>query len=91
MKVKWSYQIDMLQQMPGIRAEKLILPQSELNILNGLKFKSSYGTDLAFWGSDGYTFQYFLANQGKDITQSSVNSDMHRGFNWQIENTEYSY
>ena len=60
---------------------------AELNILNGLKFKTSYGTDLAFWGNDGYTFQYFLASQGKDVTQSSVTSDMHRGFTWQIENT----
>jgi TonB-dependent starch-binding outer membrane protein SusC len=60
---------------------------AELNVLKGLKFKTSYGTDLAFWGSDGYTFQYFLASQGKDVTQSSVNSDMHRGFTWQIENT----
>jgi len=60
---------------------------AELNILNGLKFKTSYGTDLAFWGTDGYTFQYFLATQGKDITQSSVTSEMHRGFTWQVENT----
>lgn len=59
----------------------------ELNVMNGLKFKSSYGVDLAFWGNDGYTFPYFLATQGKDITQSSVYSNMHRGFTWQIENT----
>jgi len=59
----------------------------EIDILKGLKFKSSYGVDLAFWGNDGYTFPYFLATQGKDITQSSVNSDMHRGFTWQVENT----
>jgi len=59
----------------------------ELNVLKGLKFKSSYGVDLAFWGNDGYTFPYFLATQGKDITRSTVYSNMHRGFNWQIENT----
>jgi len=58
----------------------------ELNILNGLKFKSSYGVDLAFWGNDGYTFPYFLASQGKDIDQSSVYSNLHRGIRWQLEN-----
>ncbi len=59
----------------------------ELDVLKDLKFKSSYGVDLAFWGNDGYTFPYFLANQGKSITQSSVYSNMHRGFTWQLENT----
>lgn len=59
----------------------------ELNILSGLKFKSSYGVDLAFWGNDGYTFPYFLATQGKDIIQSSVYSNLHRGIRWQLENT----
>jgi TonB-dependent starch-binding outer membrane protein SusC len=60
----------------------------EINILDGLKFKSSYGVDLAFWGNDGYTFPYFLATQGKDVSvsQSNVYSNMHRGFTWQIEN-----
>jgi TonB-dependent starch-binding outer membrane protein SusC len=58
----------------------------EINILKGLKFKSSYGVDLAFWGNDGYTFPYFLATQGKDIARSTVYSNMHRGFNWQVEN-----
>jgi len=59
----------------------------ELDIYKGLKFKTSYGIDLAFWGADGYTFPHFLANQGKDITRSHVYSNMHRGFTWQLENT----
>lgn len=59
----------------------------ELDLYEGLKFKSSYGADLAFWGNDGYTFPYFLATQGKNITQSSVFSNMHRAFTWQVENT----
>ena len=59
----------------------------ELDLYEGLKFKSSYGAYLAFWGNDGYTFPYFLATQGKNITQSSVFSNMHRGFTWQVENT----
>jgi TonB-linked SusC/RagA family outer membrane protein len=58
----------------------------ELDVLPGLKFKSSYGFDLAFWGNDGYEFPYFLATQGKDVDQSSVWSQMNRGFKWQVEN-----
>ncbi|WP_430973130.1 SusC/RagA family TonB-linked outer membrane protein [Sunxiuqinia rutila] len=59
----------------------------EINVIEGLKFKSSYGVDLAFWGADGYEFEHFLATQGKDLTQSHVYSNMHRGFVWQLENT----
>jgi len=59
----------------------------ELDILPNLRFRSSYGADLAFWGADGHTFEHFLASQGKNFTQSSVYSNMHRGFRWQVENT----
>lgn len=58
----------------------------ELDIIKGLKFKTSFGSDLAFWGYDAYVFPYFLATQGKDVTQSSVQSEMNRGFKWQVEN-----
>lgn len=60
---------------------------AELDIVKGLKFKSSYGADLAFWGNDGYEFPHFLATQGKDIKRSKVWSSMNRGFTWQVENT----
>jgi TonB-linked SusC/RagA family outer membrane protein len=59
---------------------------AEIDLLPGLTFKSSYGFDLAFWGKDGYEFPYFLATQGKDVTQSSVWSEMNRGYKWQVEN-----
>lgn len=58
----------------------------EIDVLPGLKFKSSYGADLAFWGKDGHEFENFLASQGKNITQSSVWSEMNRGYRWQVEN-----
>ena len=59
----------------------------ELSLLPQLKFKSTYGVDLAFWGSDSYTFPYFLATQGKTVDVSTVQSEMNRGFKWQVENT----
>ena len=58
----------------------------EIDLLPGLKFRSSYGVDLSFWGYDTYTFPYFLASQGKDVQFSSVQSEMNRGFRWQLEN-----
>lgn len=59
---------------------------AELDVLPGLKFKSSYGFDLAFWGKDGHEFPHFLATQGKNVTQSSVWSEMNRGYTWLVEN-----
>lgn len=58
----------------------------EIDLLPSLKFRSSYGVDLAFWGTDGYQFPHFLASQGKNVTQSSVWSVMNRGYRWQLEN-----
>ncbi|MEN9917971.1 MAG: hypothetical protein RL662_407 [Bacteroidota bacterium] len=58
----------------------------EVDVLPKVKFKTSYGVDLAFWGKDGYEFPNFLASQGKDIRQSSAWSEMNRGYKWQVEN-----
>jgi TonB-linked SusC/RagA family outer membrane protein len=58
----------------------------EIQILPELRFRTSYGADLAFWGYDTYTFPYFLATQGKDQRFSTVQSEMNRGYRWQIEN-----
>jgi TonB-linked SusC/RagA family outer membrane protein len=60
----------------------------EIDLYKGLKFKSSYGTDLAFWGNDGYTYPYYLASQGKNVAEGkgTVTGDMHRGYTWQVEN-----
>lgn len=59
---------------------------AELDILDGLKFKSSYGADLSFWGYDSYTLPYFIATQGKKQDYSTVQSEMNRGYKWQVEN-----
>ncbi|MBX2966573.1 MAG: TonB-dependent receptor [Cyclobacteriaceae bacterium] len=57
----------------------------ELTLWDNLKFRSSFGTDLAFWGSDGWNPIYYLG-QSNNQTNSSVWSSMNRGFVWQIEN-----
>lgn len=57
----------------------------ELTLWDNLKFKSSYGTDLAFWGTDGWSKPYFIgANAHND--KSKVWSEMNRGLTWQLEN-----
>ena len=58
---------------------------AELQLWDGLKFKTSYGTDLSFWGSDGYTPIYYLGSNNYR-TFSSVSSEMDRSSVWQLEN-----
>ena len=58
---------------------------AELGIWDNLKYKFSWGSDLAFWGKDGYSIPNYLNKnaKGKD---SKVWSEMNRGYTWQIEN-----
>ena len=58
---------------------------AELQIWDGLKFRSSYGADLAFWGNDGYTTLFYLTANNK-ATRTSAYSSSSRGTVWQIEN-----
>ena len=58
---------------------------AELDVLPGLKFKSGYGADLAFWGYDGYGMQDYRGTMAH-TDQSWVSSSMNRGFRWQVEN-----
>ena len=45
----------------------------EMNIWDNLKFRSSVGVDLAFWGNHGYTKQYFLSS--KNYNYNTVASE----------------
>lgn len=58
---------------------------AELGIWDNLKYKFSWGSDLAFWGSDGYSTPYYLNKNAKNA-DSKVWSSMNRGYTWQIEN-----
>ena len=57
----------------------------ELQIWDNLKFRTSLGADLSFWGSDGYTPIYYLGTNNK-ATYSSASSESDRGLVWQLEN-----
>ncbi len=54
--------------------------------IEGLKLRTSLGTDLAFVLNDGFTPVYYLNGaQSRDV--SSVNKSIDRYFTWQWENT----
>ncbi len=59
---------------------------AELTLWDTIKFRSSYGQDLAFWGNDGWSPMYYLGKSSK-AEYSSVWSSMNRGSVWQLENT----
>lgn len=58
---------------------------AELQLWDNLKFKTSYGADLSFWGYDGYRPLYYLRS-GESSTQSSAYSRKEDGTVWQLEN-----
>ena len=57
---------------------------AELQLWDNLKFKTSYGADLSFWGYDGYRPLYYLRS-GESSTQSSAYSRKEDGTVWQLE------
>ncbi len=58
---------------------------AEMQLWDNLKFRTSYGVDLAFWGNDGYTPKYYLRNGGNS-TRSTAFSSKDDWTNWQLEN-----
>lgn len=61
---------------------------AELEIYDGLKFKSSFNADFNLGRYDGYGYPYYLSSGGAgSSTTSSVSSSQSRTFTWQVENT----
>ena len=59
---------------------------AEYEIIEGLKFKSSLGTDLAFWGGEGFNPIFYLNSTTRnDITQYDRSAN--RGLKWILSNT----
>lgn len=58
----------------------------EFTFIEGLKFRSSIGTDLAFWGGEGFTPVHYLNTTNRaDLT--SYSRDKNNGLYWIWENT----
>lgn len=58
---------------------------AELQLWDNLRFRTSYGADLAFWGNDGYTPVYYLRD-GDYRKFSTAYSEKQNGTVWQLEN-----
>jgi len=59
---------------------------AELEPLKGLKFRSSIGTDLAFWGGEGFTPVHYL-NSTNRVDINRYSRDQNRGLYWIFQNT----
>ena len=76
-------------QLPGAvgNSDKFVTSfWGELQLIDNLKFKSAFSSDLSFWGDDGWIPPYYLGSTNAR-TNSVVWSSMNRGFTWQVENT----
>ena len=58
---------------------------AELQIWDNIKFRSSFGADMSFWGYDGYTPLYYLTANNK-ATRTRAFSEKDDGLVWQVEN-----
>lgn len=58
---------------------------ASLNIWDNLRFTTTFGYDLSFWGSEGYNFTHYKSSKNYRNTTDGYKS-MNRAFVWQIEN-----
>ena len=58
----------------------------EFEIIDGLKFRTSVGADLAFWGGVGFTPSFYL-NAANRNDVNSYNRSKNQGLKWIVENT----
>ena len=75
--------------MPGGKnwSDKLVANfWGEVQIWDALRFRSSFGSDLSFWGSDWWTPEYYYSSKASR-DYSEAGSSMNRAFTWQWENT----
>ena len=59
---------------------------AEITLIDGLKFRSSIGTDLAFWGNEGFTPVHYL-NATNRVDINNYNRAQNRGLYWIFQNT----
>ena len=59
---------------------------AEVTIWDNLKFKSSYGADMSFWGNRSATIPHYINTMEKPSVSSATMS-WNKGLTWQLENT----
>jgi len=58
----------------------------EIEFIDGLKFRSSIGTDLAFWGNEGFTPIFYLNSSNLNY-ETNYSRGQNKGLRWIWENT----
>ena len=59
----------------------------ELQIWDGLKYRISFGGDLAFWGTNSFTEPSYYSNlNNTDAIHAGAYAEHNRGWVWQLEN-----
>lgn len=58
----------------------------EITPIPNLKFKSTVGAKLAYWGGGGFTPKYYL-NASTLTSQNNISRTTNSGFAWNVENT----
>lgn len=58
----------------------------EIMPIEGLKYRSSLGTKLSFWGEEAFTPEFYLSATGKN-DRASFRRSMDRSMSWNFENT----
>jgi len=70
------------------RVDKLVgNVYGELDIIEGLKFRTSLGIDMAYVLDDSYRPLYYLNGAQLNVDKTSVSKNINRYFTWQWENT----
>ncbi|NEU09642.1 TonB-dependent receptor [Flavihumibacter sp. R14] len=59
---------------------------AEVEPIKGLKFRSSLGAKLAYWGGESFTPIYYL-NPAQESKGTAFNRNRNQAFNWNLENT----
>lgn len=58
----------------------------EFEPIEGLKFRSTLGGKLAYWGYESFTPESYL-NAASIVTQNNISRGSNKGFGWNLENT----
>jgi len=59
----------------------------EVEPIKGLKYRSSIGAKLAFWGSESFTPIYYLSATSSNLATNNFYRENHQGLIWNWDNT----
>lgn len=60
---------------------------TEVEVIEGLTAKTSFGIDLNYWTNDSYRPLYYLNGAQNNTEKTSVSKDINRNLKWQWDNT----